>query len=394
VAAKYLLRAAEPRLRRLARQFPALLLTGPRQSGKTTTLRKLFPKHRFVSLDDPVLRLQAHQDPELFLDDHPPPLLLDEIQYAPQLLPVIKLRVDRSRRQNGAFILTGSQMFPLMAGVSESLAGRVGIAELLPMTVKETRKKPASVQGLFQQLIRGFFPDVVTRRVDASEFYSSYLQTYLERDIRMVRAVQDLRQFQSFLQILAANIGNILDLSKAGAECGVTHTTAAKWLSVLEGSRIVFLLPPFSTNIRKRVVRRPKIFFSDTGLVCHLVRERDEEALRRGPLGGAIFENFIVAEALKHNLAMGSPWALYFYRDNNRKEVDLIIDAGQRKLAVEIKLSKTPTAGMAKDLELVGSALHLTEKILVSNRREAVRLTGEVTAIHWADFLSRLRSSP
>src|SRR5207302_2324162 len=259
----YIPRLLEKGVRRAARQFPIVVVTGPRQSGKSTLLKHLFPSYRYVTLDDPVQRLAAKKDPSLFLDNLGKKAIVDEIQYAPDLLPYMKMAVDRDRRRGGQYLLTGSQVFPVMAGLSETLAGRVAIFELLGFSWAELRRSPDSPAACFQQLWRGFYPDPAIHGVSPSAFYSSYLATYLERDIRQIRAVHDLTVFQAFLELLAARSGSLLKLTEVAKECRITHTAGRQWLSLLESTRIVFLLRPYFRNITKRVVKTPKLYFTD-----------------------------------------------------------------------------------------------------------------------------------
>jgi uncharacterized protein len=321
VKMKYVWRLLEPRILEASRYYPVVLVTGPRQSGKSTTLRKLFPSHQYVTFDDPVIRAQAERDPALFLSDHPAPVLLDEIQYVPGLLSAIKMEVDRKRRK-GAYIITGSQSFALMEGVTESLAGRVALLELFPFSYRELpRLRSMNEDRLFRDIIRGYFPAPVVQRVPPQLFHSSYIQTYLERDVRNLLAVGDLRAFQQCIEVLAANTGGILNLSKIGGLCGVSHTTIRTWISVLEASRLIYVLRPYSRNLRKRVVKSPKIYFTDTGMIAHILRESNPRALRNGVMGGALFENAVIMDCVKMNASLGSPWQMFFYRDKDRKSV-------------------------------------------------------------------------
>jgi len=339
----YVPRQIEERLKRSAIQFPVLVLTGPRQAGKSTLLQKAFPLHRYGTLDDPFQRQLAIRDPVAFLENLGEPAVIDEIQYAPELLPYLKIAVDRNRGRNGRFLLTGSQIFPLMSGIGESLAGRAVLHELLGFSCAELgdRVKASSAAACFELLFRGFFPEPAVHGVDVNDFYRSYLQTYLERDIRQIRSVHDLHLFQNFLELLAARAGGILKLSEVSRECGISHTTAAKWLSLLEATRIVYLLRPYSRNLSKRVVKSPKLYFTDTGLLAFLLKYPDARTLLAGPAAGAIFENFVVIEALKEKFNHGGLFELYFYRDSNQNEIDLVLDFGQALKLVEIKRART-----------------------------------------------------
>jgi predicted AAA+ superfamily ATPase len=370
------------------RHFPVVLLTGPRQSGKSTTLTRLFKKHCYVTFDDPVVRAQAIADPALFLVDHPAPVILDEIQYVPQLLPHVKMLVDKNRGQGGRFLLTGSQVFSLMEGVSESLAGRVAVLELLPLTYRELPKeRTIGEDRAFSDMIRGYFPGTAAQKVSSKLFYGSYIQTYLERDLRYVQAVQDLRTFQSFVEVLATNIGQVLNLSRIGAVCGITHTTAKRWLSILEASRIVYLLRPYTRNLRKRIVKTPKLYFTDSGIVTHILRESNPRALRHGLMGGYLFENMVIMDLLKNNFAYGNPFQFYFYRDNNQMEVDLILERGGKLTPVEIKLTRSPTTQMVSGIRSLSNLMRVQRAFLVTTRNQTLSIAEGIVSKHWYAFL-------
>jgi predicted AAA+ superfamily ATPase len=333
------------------------------------------------------MRTQAEKDPALFLADHPAPVIFDEIQYVPHLLSGIKMEVDRLKRR-GLYVLTGSQVFSLMEGVTESLAGRIAIFELLPFSYAELPiVKDMNEDKTFEDIIRGFFPATVVQHIPPPLFHGSYIQTYLERDVRNMHAVSDLRAFQQLIEILAANIGQILNLSKIGGLCGVSHTTVRKWLSVLEASRLVYLLRPYTVNLRKRVVRSPKLYFTDTGMVAHILREANPRSLRNGIMGGAIFENAVVMDIVKENYSKGSPWQLYFYRDNNNVEVDLILVRGSEHIPLEIKLSRTPTDQMIVGLRTIKKLLKAEQSYLLNSRANSVTMADGIKAVHWYQYV-------
>ena len=337
---RYITRAVESRLTAAANQFPVVVLTGPRQTGKTTTLAKLFPNHHYRTLDDPVLRLRAVEDPAGFVDTLGDRAIVDEIQYAPGLLPYMKIAVDKERHRTGRFILTGSQIFPLMKGLGESLAGRAAILELLGLDLTEV-PLASGISALFERIHCGTFPDVLVHGVDRGLFYGSYLQTYVERDVRQVENVQDVVRFQRFLELLAARVGGLLNRAELAKELGVSQPTVQRWLDVLELSRIIVLLRPYSNNITRRIVKSPKPYFTDTGLLAHLLRYPNPETLERGPQSGALVENFVVTEVLKGILHRGAQLQPYFFRDSNGNEIDLVLDHGRSVTLVEIKRSAT-----------------------------------------------------
>jgi len=338
---KYIDRTIEPEIKAAADQFPVIALTGPRQAGKSTLLQHLYPKHAYYTFDDPVLRGQAEDDPGLFIENIDTPSILDEIQYIPGLLPYIKMEVDRKRDKKGQYILTGSQIFQLMAGLSESLAGRVALFELLPLSFRELQLDvPLTLKTLFELLFKGFYPDPCVHGVNPRLYYSSYLQTYLERDIRQVMSVQDLSQFQRYVELLAARNGGILNVSEVARDCGISNTTAQKWLSLLESSRVVYLLRPYFGNIGKRVIKRPKLYFTDTGLLAYLLKYPDPATYFAGPAAGNIFENFLIMEILKNKFNRSKLYEIYYYRDSNKNEIDLIIEEAQQLHAIEIKMRR------------------------------------------------------
>jgi hypothetical protein len=389
----YIRRIIESLLLDAAKHFPVILLTGPRQSGKSTTLQKLFPAHAYITFDDPIVRMQAERDPALFLADHPAPVILDEIQYVPRLLSGIKMVVDRSKHRRGSYILTGTQAFSLMEGVTESLAGRVAVFELLPFSYSELPTiKEMTEDRVFEDIIRGFFPSLVAQHVPTAIFHGSYIQTYLERDVRTMHAVGDLRTFQLFIEILAATVGQTLNLSKIGAACGVSHTTVSKWLSVLEASRLIYLLRPYARNLRKRIVKSPKLYFTDTGMVAHILRESNPRALRNGVMGGAIFENAVIMDLVKANYSKGSPWQFFFYRDNNQVEVDLILVRGNEHNTIDIKLSRSPSDQMVAGLRGVKKLIKAERSYLLSSRQESITMSDGTKAIHWYQYVRDARN--
>ena len=337
---KYISRQIENIIAEAADHFPVTVVTGPRQTGKSTLIKHCFPHHQYVTLDNPLIRKTCKEDPALFLENYPPPTIIDEIQYAPELLPYIKIAVDEDRSKTGQFLLTGSQIFPLMKGLSESLAGRVAIFELQGFSLEEYNEKEQDIVSLFSRIFLGSFPDPLVHNVNRNIFYSSYLQTYPERDIRQVENVQDLSIFHNLLELLAARTGSLLNQSSLSKELGISQTTVNRWISLLESSRIIYLLRPYTKNINKRVIKSPKIYFFDTGLISFLLKYPDSKTLSMGPLNGSIFKNFVISELLKKRMNRNILSELYFYRDSNGNEIDLVIDQGFKKILCEIKISK------------------------------------------------------
>lgn len=360
-------RSLEPVLQRAAVEFPAVVLVGPRQSGKTTLLKNQFRDYRMVSLEPPDVRLAAQSDPRGFLNLYPAPIILDEIQYAPGLLPYIKEKIDAERNRTGQYILTGSQNLLLMSQVSESLAGRAAVLKLMPLSRREAGGVPEkslpwegpalpgmpaqTPDELWESILRGAYPELAANPArDARLWQASYIQTYLERDVRNLRNLGDLTQFQVFLRALAARSAQILNLSDLARDVGISVNTAKDWISILEASFQIFLLRPYFANIGKRLIKSPKVYFMDTGLLCYLVGLRDEQHAAAGPMGGAIFENLVVADLYKTFLHRGEEPRLYYWRTVAGAEVDLIVETQTGLVPLEIKLSQTPRLEMAKEL--------------------------------------------
>jgi predicted AAA+ superfamily ATPase len=351
-------------------EFPAVVLVGPRQSGKTTLLRKLFnDNYQIISLEPPDVRVAARSDPRGFLNLYPAPVVLDEIQYVPELLPYIKEKIDQDRGRTGQYVLTGSQNLLLMSQVTESLAGRAAVLKLMPFTRREIAGLPAkdfpwdgkpgshlpaqTSLELWGQILRGSYPEIVSHpERDARLWQASYVQTYLERDVRNLRNLGDLTQFQVFLRALAARSAQILNLSELARDVGVAVNTAKDWVSILEASFQIFILRPYYANIGKRLIKSPKVYFVDTGLLCYLVGLRDAEHAAAGPMGGAIFENLVISDLFKTYLHRGEEPPLYYWRTVAGSEVDVIIETQSGLIPIEIKLSETPRLEMAKDIHV------------------------------------------
>lgn len=334
------------RIQQLADTFPAVVLTGARQTGKTTLLKSLFSTYSYVSLDLPAEAEFAETDPEHFLTKYPPPVLIDEVQYAPKLFRYLKIAIDAKRHKNGQFILTGSQKFTLMKEVSESLAGRVAIAELETLSFLElpqkTQEDLRSVQGLAQLLTRGLFPQLWAHaEVSAQEYYRSYLATYLERDVRQLINIVSLRDFDRFLRICATRNGNLVNKTDLARDVGISPNTASQWLSVLEASNQIILLEPYYGNVGKRIIKSPKLYFADTGLLCFLLG-LNEKTILESPEIGAIWETFIFSELRKYKEQQEPEMSIYFYRDQQAIEVDFLIMHNGKLDLLEAKWTETP----------------------------------------------------
>jgi predicted AAA+ superfamily ATPase len=334
-------------LRRRASQRPVVWLSGPRQAGKTTLLKKLFAaRRRYVSFDAPDVRERCRDDPRLFLESLGSRAILDEVQYVPELLDYIKESVDRDRAP-GRFLLTGSQNFQLMDRVAKALAGRVGLLTLYPLSLEEMGC-PAGFPALWKRLHRGFYPELAASpRLDGAAWQGDYLQTYIERDVRGVLRVGSLRDFTRFIIACAARNAQILSLSDLARDVGVAVSTAKQWLSVLEASFQAFLLPPYFTNVTKRIVKSPKLYLLDTGLLCYLLKLETPEVAMRSAHAGAIFESFVVGEILKAQANRGRAPELYYWRTSYGAEVDVVLRRRDGLVPVEVKLHSRPGPAMA-----------------------------------------------
>lgn len=345
-------RDIEPRLQRSARTRPVVVLTGARQTGKTSTLLRLFPNHGFVSLDLPTEAEQAEKEPQNFLGRHPPPMIIDEVQYAPDLFRHLKVAVDASRNRNGQFLLTGSQKFTLMKSVSESLAGRVDVLELETLSLAEIRS-PMPHTAIETAIVRGGFPELhANPEIDHVAFYNSYLVTYLERDVRSLANVGSLRDFERFLRACALRSANLLNKADLARDVGIAPSTANHWLSMLEASGQVVLLEPWFSNRTKSIVKSPKLYLADTGLLCALLNIRSEDALRQSPAAGAIWETFVFAQLRARERRAGRVASLFFWRDRTR-EVDFVVDVGGRLELFEAKWTEIPAGGDTVNLDFV-----------------------------------------
>ena len=326
-------------VRQVFKQYPVVTLTGPRQSGKTTLCRSVFPDLPYVNLEAIDDREAADQDPRGFLSAYPDGAILDEIQRVPSLASYLQVRVDEVRR-NGLFLLTGGQQLEISQTVSQSLAGRTAVVRLLPFSVSEaSRLNPP--QGLDTLLYTGFYPRIYDQRINPTQALADYFETYVERDLRQLSELRNLSAFQRFVRICAGRVGQLLNTQSLGADVGISHTTVRQWLSLLEASYVVFLLYPYHGNLAKRLIKSPKLYFYDVGLAAYLLGIENPKQMTTHPLRGNLFENCVVIEALKHRYNQGRTNNLYFYRDTAGHEVDLIYMIAQHPVPIEIKAGQT-----------------------------------------------------
>ena len=377
---EYISRHMENRILELSRSYSAILLTGPRQAGKTTMLRELMKKEnngrQYVTLDDLTERDMAKNDPAMFLQLHRPPVLIDEVQYAPELFTYVKIHIDRCHNP-GDFWMTGSQIFRLMRGVQESLAGRVALLHMSPLSQREItgapcvpfttdlehflaeqqQIQPVSTPELFARLWRGSMPELISGRMpDRNIFYSSYLSTYIERDVRELSGTVDALKFNRFVTAAAARCAQLLNYKALADDAEIDIQTAKAWLNILETLGIVFLLHPYSNNVLKRTIKTPKLYFYDTGLVCYLTRWSSPEVAESGAMNGALLENFAVSEMMKGYQNAGLEPYLYFYRDRDAKEIDLILEGDGKLCPLEIKKTVTPDKRLLRVFDVIDRA--------------------------------------
>ena len=389
---KYYTRNIESVLKKAAGQFRVLVLTGMRQTGKSTLLRHLFQKtHRYVSLDNPRDLKLAQEDPELFFDEYKDPLVIDEIQYAPRLLPYIKIRVDQSKKR-GQFILTGSQQFTMIHNLRETLAGRAAIFHLLPMAITEAG---SVTQNYSFRGINGSYPELLTgSNHDPEHWFGSYVSTYIEKDVQPLYRLEKITHFRDLLFLLAARSSQALNYQSLSNDLGVSIQAVKFWVSILEISQVIFLLRPYHINLGSRIVKSPKVYFTDIGLINYLIGNKSKIALTRGAQAGAIFENFVIQELLKHYFNLGLTPPLYYYRTNNGLEIDIIIEEKAGVIRpCEIKLTKTPNSSMVNSIERLrglnkSKKLSILDGCIISLIDKSFPLAKTARAYNLKEFLS------
>lgn len=342
-------RKLQKQLKYYSNKMPVISVTGPRQSGKSTLTKNTFPEYSYVNLEDIELRTFAISDPKGFLEMYPYPLIIDEAQYAPVLFSYIQVIADEDDK-NGMYILTGSQDFLLSKSISQSLAGRVATLHLLPFSIKELEKTEYKHEKWENYCVKGFYPRIYDKQLDYTKWYSDYVKTYIERDVRDITQIGDLRTFRQFLSLCAGRIGQIINLSSVGGEIGVSYQTIKRWISILETTNIITLLQPYFKNFNKRVVKSPKLYFNDTGLASYLLGIKSNTDYNVHFSRGALFENLIISEFFKEFYNKGEEPHLFYWRDSAGNEVDLIIENGINIQAIEIKSAKTFNSDFVKGL--------------------------------------------
>lgn len=383
---KYYKRLAENAIKKQEKMFKTILVTGARQVGKTTMLKNMNPNMNYITLDDMILNQSAVEEPELFLKANKPPIIIDEIQYAPNLLRYIKMAVDNSEKKS-LYYLTGSQQFHLMKDVSESLSGRVGILNLLGLSLREIKEiefnepflpteeylskrkkyiKEISYNEIWNIIHRGSMPALYQEESDADMFYAMYVSTYIERDVRSLTQVGDTLSFLKFMTALASRIGQLLNLNSIANEVGITIPTAQRWLSILVASNIVYVLEPYYNNIMKRAVKTPKVYFLDTGLAAYLTKWKTSEVLESGTMAGNFFENYVIVEIIKsyYNIGELRP-PVYFYRDKEKREIDLIIEENGKLYPIEIKKTANPSKDMIENFKVLETVSQVQEGAVI-----------------------------
>lgn len=393
---KYVNRDIESIIIKAAKQFPAVIVTGPRQSGKTTLLKHLFSKtHKYVSLDNPDVRLMANKEPGLFLENYSPPVIIDEIQYAPELFSFLKIFVDENRNKKGQFLLTGSQSFPLMANVTESLAGRIAVFTLLSFSIRELLKKTTkfNLDYLKDTALRGGFPEVaLDMKLDFRLWFNGYLQTYLERDVRQLRNIGDLTDFQRFLELLAALNGHVLNYSEISNDLGVTVNTVKSWISILEASNQVILIKPFYKNKGKRIIKSPKVYFLDSGFLCFLNGIIHKDQVFKGALAGRFFENIVLGEILRSFHVKGEVPRVYWWRTSHGQEVDFIVEREGKIQPIEVKMTSRTNRALTKSLESFCELFSAeTDKgYLVNLAQERIKIGNKIEIQPFKNFIGQL----
>lgn len=342
-------RKIQAELAQLAEEYKVVTITGPRQSGKTTLAKMQFPDYDYINLEDPETRSLAEKDAREFLHRHPAPIIIDEIQRLPMLLSYIQVECDKSNKK-GQYILTGSHQPALKAGISQSLAGRTAVLQLLPLSIEELNEA-GIVLDRDEYIFKGFMPQLYEENIDITRFYRNYYMTYVERDARQLVNIRNFTAFETFIKLLAGRVGQLVNMQSLSNDVGVSSTTISEWLSILEASYIIFRLPPYFENFGKRLTKSSKIYFTEVGLAAYLLELENSGMVTRDPLMGNLFENMVVVEALKARYNAGKDAGLYFFRDSNGMEIDLLQSAGRKLYPFEIKAARTYSSEFAKNIK-------------------------------------------
>lgn len=368
-----------------ANSFRSVLLVGPRQSGKTTLAKHCFPDKPYISLENPDERELANQDPRSFLNRFPLGAILDEIQRAPILLNYLQEVLDNTD-EDGLFILTGSNNILLEEHITQSLAGRVGVLDLLPLSYNEIHNI-TELTNLGELITRGFYPEVISKKRIPQIWYASYIRTYVERDVRQIKQIEDVLLFQKFLKLCAGRIGQQVNISSLSNDCGINARTAQSWLSILESTYVIRLLPPFHKNYNKRIVKSPKLYFYDTGLVCALLNIKLQDEFQLSHFRGALVENFIIMECIKNNFNLQLGNEFYYWRDNNGIEIDLIQQNGQKIIPIEIKSAQTYTKDFSKNLKKFISYSGIEKGLILYDGPQSFKGSDGVEVMNWKAYL-------
>lgn len=378
----YIHRVIEKKVTKYLSAFPVVAITGPRQSGKSTMLQEMLDMtYEYVTFDDERMVHTFHDDPERFLRTHNAHVIFDEVQKVPELFNYLKIHVDRDRQNYGKFVVTGSSQFQFMKGVSESLAGRIGLLSLLPFQFSEI---PAHLRE--ESVFRGGYPEMVVGEYRFSdEWYASYIDTYITRDVRLLSNIGDVRDFRRCIQLLSGRVAQLLNMSELAREIGVSVPTVKRWISILEASYIVFLLSPYYKNLGKRIVKSPKLYFYDTGLVSYLTGIANTELFEKGPMAGPLFENYIVSEIRKRELHSGTGSTLYFYRTSSGVEIDVVIDRRVSREYVEIKSSESFKPQMMHPIE---KTMKKSETGVLVYRGETLKYDDAMSVVNYREYLA------
>jgi len=384
-------RQISPKILDLQKKYPITAIIGPRQSGKTTLVKALFPEKQYVNLEDIEMREYATMDPKGFLSEYNDGAVIDEVQRVPELLSSIQVIVDQEQAK-GKYVLTGSQNFLLMEKISQSLAGRVAIFKLMPFSLMELRQAKIEYEDFKEYLYKGFYPRLYDENIEATGYYHNYLQTYVERDVRLIKNITDLDNFLRFIRMCAARTGHLLNLTSLAEDCGISHNTVKSWLSVLETSFIIYRLRPHYKNYNKRLVKMPKIYFYDTGLLCALLGIENISQLSTHYLRGSIFESFVISEFMKYRFNQGAEPNCYFWRDKHGKEIDCIIEQANRLIPIEIKSGKTIVNDYFKNLKYYNNLAGINPSssyVIYGGNEKQARSYGNVAGWKFLDDVMR-----